>query len=253
MNREALNARIVQLAILAIAAGSWVFITRAGGVSRLLLPPPGEVAQSFIRLVQTSEFWDSVQITFATIAQAYVIAVVTGILVGYLVTRSKLAMQMLEPVLSGLFTIPLTLLLPMFILFFGIGPNSKIAYGATYAFFPVALNTIAAFGHVEERWLRAARSMGASNWNMFRHILIPSAFPVLVTGLRIAFVICFASILGGETIASAAGIGHNIAHTAELMEPDRMYAWITFVVLTAITLNLIITNIDNRFGKKDKQ
>lgn len=253
MDRAGAQARIIQLSIFALAAGGWYFVTLAGGVNRLLLPSPGEVWTTLLRLIQTKSFWNSVGVTFSSIAQAYVIAVLTGVFAGYLVTRSKLLMNVLEPVFAGLFTVPLTLLLPLFILFFGIGPASKIAYGATYAFFPIALNTIAAFGHFDERWLRAAQSMGASRWQVFRHVLMPGAFPVLVTGLRIGFVICFASVLGGETIASAVGIGHNIALSAEQMEPGRLYAWIAFVTLTAITLNLLITAIENSIVKRERK
>lgn len=253
MQREAAQARVIQLAIFALAAGGWYFVTAAGGVSRLLLPSPVEVWSTLTRLIQTAAFWKAVGVTFSSIAQAYVLAVVTGVIAGYLVTRSKLAMGVLEPVFAGLFTVPLTLLLPLFILFFGIGPASKIAYAATYAFFPVALNTIAAFGHFDERWLRAARSMGASRWHVFRYVLMPGAFPVLVTGLRIGFVICFASVLGGETIASAVGIGHNIALSAEQMEPGRLYAWIAFVTITAICLNILITTMENTIVRRDRK
>jgi ABC-type nitrate/sulfonate/bicarbonate transport system permease component len=154
--------------------------------------------------------------------------------------------DVLEPIIAGLFTIPITLFFPMFILFFGIGTGSKIAYGATYAFFPVALNTIAAFANVDPHFLRAARAMGATRWDTLRHVLIPAAFPILLNGMRIGFFICFASVLGGETLSSVAGIGRNIALAAELMEPARMYAWIAFVVLTVVTLNLLVTSFEKR-------
>jgi len=83
-----------------------------------------------------------------------------GVSSGYLVTRSRFLTQLLEPVISGLFSIPITLLFPLFILLFGIGPASKVAYGAAYGFFPIALNTIAGFSGVDERYRNAARSMG---------------------------------------------------------------------------------------------
>lgn len=253
MVRLSAQSRIIQAGFLLAMGALWYYATAVGGVHRLLLPPPGEVWKTFYGLVQTEEFWRSVKVTFWSIAQAYFIAASAGIIAGYILTRSKLITDIMEPVLSGLFTVPLTLLLPIFIFFFGIGPASKIAYGATYAFFPVALNTIAAFAHVEERWLRAAQSMGASRWSTFRHVLIPSAFPVVITGLRIGFVICFASVLGGETIASAVGIGHNISLSAEQMEPGRLYAWIAFVTVTAVALNLLLSAIENRVVKRDRR
>jgi ABC-type nitrate/sulfonate/bicarbonate transport system permease component len=246
MDRDLYAQRIIQLAFIAILGGAWYGITATGDISRLFLPPPGAVWAALSRLVTTSQFWSAVRVTLTTIAEAYGIAVTLGILVGYLVTRSRFATEVVEPLVASLFTIPITLFFPMFILFFGIGTGSKVAYGATYGFFPVALNTIAAFANADERYLRAARSMGASRFETFRHVLLPGAFPVLVTGLRIGFFIAFASVLGGETLSSVAGVGRNIALAAELMEPARMYAWIAFVVLTAVVLNLLVSSLENR-------
>jgi ABC-type nitrate/sulfonate/bicarbonate transport system permease component len=246
MSRTAFSARLIQLGFLAIACAAWYWSTATGSVSRLFLPEPAAVWSAFSRLVATDQFWSAVQVTLTTIAQAYAIALIAGMAAGYAVSRSRFLNDVLEPVIAGLFTIPITLFFPMFILFFGIGTGSKIAYGATYAFFPIALSTIAAFANVEPHFLRAARSMGATRWDTFRHVLMPAAFPVVLNGMRIAFFICFASVLGGETLSSVAGVGRNIAMAAELMEPARMYAWIAFVVLTAVTLNLLVSGFERR-------
>ncbi len=250
MSRTAFSARLIQLGFIAIAGAAWYWSTASGSVSRLFLPEPASVWSAFSRLVMTGQFWSAVKVTLTTIAQAYGIALIAGMLVGYLVSRSRFLIDVLEPVIAGLFTIPIVLFFPMFILFFGVGTGSKIAYGATYAFFPVALSIIAAFANVEPHFLHAARSMGATRWDTFRHVLVPSAFPVLLNGMRIGFFICFASVLGGETLSSVAGIGRNIAMAAELMEPARMYAWIAFVVLTAITLNLLVSGFEKRASSR---
>ena len=251
MRSDVITQRLIQLAFLAIAGGAWWFATASGAISRLFLPAPDAVHAALSRLVGTAQFWNAVQITLVTIAKAYGIAIFAGVLAGYLVTRSRFWMEVFEPIVAGLFTIPITLFFPMFILFFGIGPGSKVAYGATYAFFPIALNTIAGLAGADEKYLRAARSMGASRLDIFRHVLLPTAFPVLLTGLRVGFFICFASVLGGEALASVAGVGRNIALAAELMESARMYAWITFVVLTAVALNLLMTSIENRVARSE--
>jgi len=246
MSRTILSARLIQLGFIAVAGAAWYWSTASGSVSKLLLPEPTAVWSAFSRLVTTAQFWGAVKVTLTTVAQAYGIAVVAGLLTGFVVTRSRFLIDLTEPFIAGLFTIPVTLFFPMFILFFGIGTGSKIAYGATYAFFPVALNSIACFASVDPHFLRAARAMGATRWDRFRHVLVPAAFPVLLNGMRIGFFICFASVLGGETLSSVAGIGRNIAQAAELMEPARMYAWIAFVVLTATTLNLIVGGFERR-------
>jgi ABC-type nitrate/sulfonate/bicarbonate transport system permease component len=243
------HARMIQIAFIALLVGAWFAIGRSGAISPLFLPPLEAVLTAFVRLVQTAEFWSAVQVTLLTIAQAYLIAVSFGILGGYLLTRSRFLTRVLEPVVSGLFAIPITLFLPLFILLFGIGTGSKIAYGATYGFFPIALNTIAGLTNVDARFINAARSMGLSPFGTFRHVLFPAAFPVILTGLRVGFFICFASVLGGETISSVSGVGRNIALAAELMEPARMYAWVIFVVAAALLLNTLVSLIENRMGK----
>jgi ABC-type nitrate/sulfonate/bicarbonate transport system permease component len=212
----------------------------------LLLPRPELVWREMQTLWSSGRLWSAATITVTEIVQAYVIAAVAGIIVGFLVTRSKNLVRIFEPVLAGMFSIPLTLFFPLFVVFFGIGPDSKVAYAATYSFFPIALNTIAGFSSVDELYLRAVRSMGASSVQQFRHVYLPGALPVTLTGLRIGFFICIASVLGGETLAAAAGVGKSIALSAELMETARLYAWIAFVVLASVMLNLLALAAETR-------
>ena len=99
---------------------------------------------------------------------------------------------------------------------------------------------------MDELYLRAVRSMGAGSLAQFRYVYLPAAMPVTLTGLRIGFVICIASVLGGETLAAATGIGKSIALAAELMETARLYAWIAFVVIVSVMLNLLALAAENR-------
>lgn len=241
------GARTVQMAFGVVALGLWYLIAHTGAVSPIFLPAPRDVFSALITLVQTGEFWGAIRVTLTTIGLAYALAAVAGVFTGWLLTRSRLLTRAFEPVVSAIFAVPITLFFPLFILFFGIGPESKLAYGAVYGFFPIALNTVAAFAHVDRRLVDAARSMGIGQAGILRHVLLPAAFPVILTGLRIGFFICFASVLGGEAISSASGIGHKIALSAELFEPAQMYAWIVCVVVTALGLSAAVSAIERRF------
>ena len=240
------TSRLIQLGFLTAAVTAWYVASRFSVVPPLFLPPIDAVWSSLNGLIRTEEFWSAIGVTISTIAKAYGIAVVLGVVAGYLVTRSRFLTDVLEPIISALFSIPITLFLPLFILVFGIGTSSKVAYGAAYGFFPIALNTIAGLSRVDRRYLAAARTMGISAFGTFRHVLWPAAFPVILTGLRIGFFIAFASVLGGETISSVEGVGRNIALSAELLEPARMYAWIVVVVAAALVLNSAVSAIENR-------
>ena len=166
------------------------------------------------------------------------------------ISRSQYLIRVFEPLLAGIYSVPIILFLPLYVLFFGLGPGSKIAIGTTISFFPIVLNTIAGFGYVDKIFITAARSMGASDVQMFRYVLLPAAFPVILTGLRIGFTVALLSILGSETIASLAGLGHKIVHLAEAMETARMFAYIAFAVAIAAMLNTAVSALERRAKRR---
>jgi ABC-type nitrate/sulfonate/bicarbonate transport system permease component len=237
-------ARSAQLTFVVLVALVWFALARSGSVSPLFLPPIGRVFGALAELVRTNVFWAAVGTTMTTLLRAYVIALVCGIGVAYAVTRSRFFTDLLEPVIAGFFTVPITLFFPIFVLFFGIGAQSKVAYAAVYAFFPIAITSIAGFSAVEGHYVRSARCMGASAYGVFRRILLPGAMPVIFAGLRVGFFICFASVLGGETLASVNGIGRQIAQNAELMESATMFAWIMVVIGLTTAANLLMSGIE---------
>jgi ABC-type nitrate/sulfonate/bicarbonate transport system permease component len=243
---ERLASRAVQLTFLVALVVLWLLATTRWRVSPLLLPNPLLVARDFWDIVMTGEFIGDLRVTLTELAIAFAISSSSGIVLGYLVSRSQYRIRVFEPLFAGLYSIPIILFLPLYVLFFGLGPASKIALGATISFFPIALNTIAGFGYVDKVLVTAARSMGASDYQLFRYVLLPAALPIVLTGMRMGFTVALLSIIGSETIASLAGLGHRIVHLAEAMEMTRMFAYIVFVVAIAAILNLIVSTLEAR-------
>jgi ABC-type nitrate/sulfonate/bicarbonate transport system permease component len=244
--RDKLLSRGVQVGFLLSLLVLWYLGTTYWGVSHLLLPNPIKVWHELKEVLGTGEFWPDLRVTLTELATAFCISSTSGVTLGYFISRSPYAIRVFEPLLAGIYSVPIILFLPLYVLFFGLGPGSKIALGTTISFFPIILNTIAGFGYVDKIFITAARSMGASDFQMFRYILLPAAFPVILTGLRIGFTVALLSILGSETIASLAGLGHKIVHLAEAMETARMFAYIAFAVVIAATLNMITTSLERR-------
>jgi ABC-type nitrate/sulfonate/bicarbonate transport system permease component len=244
--RDKLLSRGVQVSFLLILIALWYFGTTYWGVSHLLLPNPIKVWQELMDVLRTGEFWPDLKVTLTELAFAFCISCTSGVTLGYLVSRSPYAIRVFEPLLAGMYSVPIILFLPLYVLFFGLGPGSKIAIGTSISFFPIILSTIAGFGYVDKIFITAARSMGASDFQMFRYVLLPAAFPVILTGLRIGFTVALLSILGSETIAALAGLGHKIVHLAEAMETARMFAYIAFAVVIAATLNSITSALERR-------
>jgi ABC-type nitrate/sulfonate/bicarbonate transport system permease component len=107
-------------------------------------------------------------------------------------------------------------------------------------------NTIAGLGLVNRGYVTAARSMGASDLQLFSTVMLPAALPVVLTGFRLGGIIAFMTILGCEMISSLAGLGHRMVELAENMEPAQMFANIIFAVLLAVAINVGISFAESR-------
>jgi ABC-type nitrate/sulfonate/bicarbonate transport system permease component len=251
MNRSSTDwsARAIQIGFIAVILLVWYYLGATGKVSHIFLPQLPRVVEKFFDIIRTQLLYINLGVTLFELVIAYSIASVLGLSIGYLVGRSRYAIQVLEPLIAGIFAIPLVVFLPLFILFFGIGVESKIAFGASYAFFPIVLNTIGGISQVDPRFVTVARSMGATEQQLFRRVLLPAALPVIVTGLRIGCIIGFLSILGSEMIAGLRGLGSRIVWLAEGMNTGEMFAYIVFVIGMAAILNMSLTNLQKRFGE----
>src|SRR5260370_16042342 len=184
------------------------------------------------------------------LAAAFGIPATGGVSLGYLISRSRYWTAVFEPLFAAIYSIPIILFLPLFGLFFGLGPASRIALGVTISFFPIVINTIGGFGHVDRLFVTAARSMGAPDYRLFRHVLLPAASPVILTGLRMGFTVALLSIIGSEVLASFAGLGHRIVQLADAMEMARMFAYTVIGIAIAVPLNTIVSRLEAR-GKRD--
>jgi ABC-type nitrate/sulfonate/bicarbonate transport system permease component len=243
-------SRVVQVGFVVGVLLLWYLGTAYWGISRILLPNPVNVWHELKDVLVSGEFWPDLRVTLTEVAIAFAISCTSGVTVGYLISRSPYTIKVFEPLLAGFYSVPVILFLPLYVLFFGLGPGSKIALGTTISFFPIVLSTIAGFGYVDRIFVTAARSMGASDWQMFRYVLLPAAFPVILTGLRIGFTVTLLAILGSETIASLAGLGHHIVQLAEGMETARMFAYIAFAVAIAALLNTTVTALERRAKRR---
>ncbi|MGH8265584.1 MAG: ABC transporter permease [Steroidobacteraceae bacterium] len=244
--RAQVGSRLVQAGFVLVLIVLWYLATSRWGVSHLLLPNPVNVWHELVDILRSGEFLGDLRVTLGELACAFAISTVSGVAVGYFISRSPYLIRVFEPLFAGIYSIPIILFLPLYILFFGLGQESKIALGTTISFFPIVINTITGFGYVDRTLVTAARSMGASDYQLFRYVLLPAALPVILTGLRMGFTVALLSIIGSETIASLAGLGHRIVHLAEGMEMARMFAYIAFVVVIAALLNGIVSSLEAR-------
>lgn len=237
-------ARAVQVGFAVFLLAAWYYLTANHLVHSVVLPAPSAVLAAFPGVIASRSFRIDLWTTFYEILVSFFTSAILGIAVGYYLSRSIRRAREYEPLLSSIYAIPMFLFYPVFVLTFGLGPASKIAVGTLIGFFPVALATIAGFTGVNKVHIAAARTMGASDWQMLRWVMLPSALPVIATGLRMGLVVTLLTVFGSETLGSRVGLGFNLIALAEGMETAKTYVYVIVVIVMATLLNFAASKFE---------
>ena len=217
------------VALVAWQLGSW-----AGVVSDLTLPSPLRIASSIGDLISSGELWGHLVASTGRIAGGFVLGFSTGLVAGLAIGIFTVSRSIGLPVVSALFPIPKIALLPLFILWFGIGEWSKVITIAFGVFFPTAVATYGAVDAVPRNLVRMGQSFGLAPAAITAKILLPGALPGILSGARIATSIALILVVAAEMIGAERGIGALILTSGHLMMTDRLLAGV--VILSAIGL-----------------
>jgi ABC-type nitrate/sulfonate/bicarbonate transport system permease component len=217
---------------------------------RAMVRPLSEVVQAlFNRVLSDPKILNAIRVTFVELATAYALSVIVGLVIGLAIGMSRWGQVGALPLVLMLYGVPQVVLLPLFILVFGLGPSSKIAFGFSHGIFPVILNVVAGMRNVNQLYLRGARSMGASRWEIFRHVTFPHMVPSFFSGLRLAMTMTLLGILLAELYVSSAGIGYYTQVFSETFNPAPLFALIAVLAAMAIFLNEIVRLAERRFTR----
>ena len=220
-----------------LVLGVWWSLTATGSVHPFLLPPPDDVWRAFGVVARDRITYEELLTTLTEIGAAFGIAAVCGLAVGIPVGWYRPLRNAYEPLLANLYAIPIIVIYPLLALLLGLGSASKIAFAAIYAFFPIAIATIAGSGTVDQTLVTAARAMGARRLSLLRTVVLPWSLPQIVNGLQLGLVLTTLAVVGGEFIAGAKGLGYLLATAGQAYRTEEMYAFILVTLLLAIVLN----------------
>jgi ABC-type nitrate/sulfonate/bicarbonate transport system permease component len=214
-NREWRTAALLRVTSIALFFAVWYAAALLNAYvfkvfNPLLLPAPHTVLLAGIEMVRSGELQRDILASLSRVVQGFVLAALIGVAVGTAVGRSRRLEYLVEPTIELLRPIPPLAFLPMMVLWFGIGETSKVAFIAYAAFFPIFTTTVEGIKYVDPLLIRAAASLGASERDLFRYVVLPAALPNIITGLRIGFGLSFFVIVAAEFIAADSGLGFLI-------------------------------------------
>jgi ABC-type nitrate/sulfonate/bicarbonate transport system permease component len=227
-------------ALLAVLEG----VVDAGWVKRSLLPPPSAVGLVLWDLLATGEVLGPLSETLARLAQGFVIggaiAIATGLAMGYFPAMHDL----LEPLVELVRPLPKSALIPVLILFLGLGEAMKVTSVALAVFFPVLIATIQGVRGVDPVLLDTARTFGHGNPRILARIILPAAMPYVMAGLRISLGLGLVLATLSEMLAGTGGVGFLILDMQRAFRVRQMYAWIVILAVVGLLLNSLFLALE---------
>ncbi len=230
MNRpEPFRALLAGAALPALILFGWEAASRTGLANAFLLPSPVAVLRAAMEMARSGELLRDVGASAGRVAIGFVATVATAVPLAALLVRFEAVERLLRFPLDFLRATPPLAVLPLLVLWFGIGEAAKWAVIVLAAFFPVLLNTVAGLRGVPPRLLEMARSLDLSPAERLRFVVLPAALPVFVAGLRLAFSNCWRALVGAELIATSVGLGFLVMDSQAIARTDRVYAGILVI------------------------
>jgi len=218
-------------------------------VDPMFLSPPSRVLTSLQAVFETRGVPAALRITFWELGVAFVLSVAIGLAIGLAVGLQSFARKSFMPIILLLYGTPQITILPLFILYFGIGPASKIAFGVSHGFFPIVVTIVAGVQNIKPILLISARSMGANRWQILRHVVFPHMIPSFFAGMRLGMTGVLLGVLLAELYVSTAGIGYYTTLFTQNFDPTRLLGLIGVLAAMAILLNEIVRRAEVHFGR----
>jgi NitT/TauT family transport system permease protein len=229
--------RLLVLAVVLIGAELGV---RFGLLSPLFFSSPTQIATAFQEQLDQGTLLPNVGITVFETLLGLVAGSLAGVAVGLLLPQMQILSRVFEPFLMVLNGIPVIVIAPLFILWLGLGLPSKIGISIYIVFFAMFIPVYTASLRLDRTLVDALRVLGASRWQIFRNVIIPSAMPSVFTGLKIGSGLALIGAVIGEFVASRAGLGHMILYASGTLDTPTLYLGIIALALFAAVLSFAI-------------
>ncbi|MDO7907996.1 ABC transporter permease [Paenibacillus sp. JX-17] len=224
----------------------WQILGQQGYISELLFPAPLTIADALVTLAQTGDLWSNFRISAIRALTGFALGGGLGLLLGILVGLFSRMEKLLDPTLQMIRMVPSLAVVPLFILWFGIGEESKILLIAKGAFFPLYINTYLGIRNVDNKFFEVTRVLGYSRSKQIRKLVIPAALPNILLGTRLSIGLSWLGLVVAELIASTSGIGYMMSDARQFADTPVVFVGILIFAAAGLTTDYIIRLIERR-------
>jgi ABC-type nitrate/sulfonate/bicarbonate transport system permease component len=212
----------------------------------LLLPSPGETLFALLSLLPSPELWQALWISNQAMLLGFLVSALTGIPLGLAVGRYRLVRKVAAPYLTLILAMPLSALLPIFVMALGIGLTARVAVVYLFAIAVIVMTTSAGVQSIDRDLLAMARSFGASELDLWRKVLLPGSLPGIAASLRLGLARSLSGMVIVELLLVSVGLGRLILRYQGLFDAGRLFAVVFIILLEAVLLNRLMDGLHRR-------
>lgn len=241
----ALRIFLAQIVTLLVFVALWEVTSRERWVDPLFIGQPTKIFAYMYQAIFVDHviLKESVWTLWST-GVAFVLGSIAGVAFGLLFVLYPPSEKFFEPLFSALNALPRIALAPLFLLWFGLGPASKIALGFSLTFFIVLYSTVAGARSVDSDWITLSRMLGANRATIFFKVTLTSAVPTIFSGLRLGLIYALLGVIGGELIASQRGLGQLLAYLAGTFDTNGVFGVLIFLALLGVALTKLMSALE---------
>jgi len=225
---------------------AWEALSRAGVIPATVIAAPSAILATAWELMRTGELGENLLVSLARVAAGFVIGAAAGAALALVAGLSRLGEDIADAPMQMLRTLPHLALVPLFIMWFGIGELPKVALVALGAAFPVYLNLFAGLRGVDPKLIEAARVFGLGRLALIRRVMLPGALPSLLVGLRYALGVSWLTLVVAEQIAASSGIGHMINDARDFLRTDIIVVGLLVYALLGLGADALVRAVERR-------
>jgi ABC-type nitrate/sulfonate/bicarbonate transport system permease component len=218
-------------------------------VNPMFMSAPSLIWKAAVQLFESGEIWNDLRVSGIEFFWGYLLAVVFAIPFGIMTGWYKRMSAIFDPFINAMNATPRVALLPLVIIWLGIGILSKVGIIFLGAVFPMLINTRDGVKTTPQNLLNAARSFGASEWMVFKTVVLPSTVPFILTGLRLGVGRAIVGVMVGELYAATAGIGFMITVAGATFQTDKVFVGVLVFALSGMISMELLTRVEKRFDK----
>ncbi|MNO21206.1 putative aliphatic sulfonates transport permease protein SsuC [compost metagenome] len=224
----------------------WQVLGHYGMISGMLFPTPYTIAESFVTLASSGDLWSNLRISTVRALSGFLLGGGLGLLLGILIGLFRKSEKLLDPSLQMIRMIPSLAVVPLFILWFGIGEESKVLLIAKGAFFPVYINTFMGIRGTDNKLFEVSRVLGFSRVKQIVRLVLPAAVPNIMLGMRLSLGLSWLGLVVAELIASTSGIGYMMSDARQFADTPVVFVGIIVFAAAGLLSDTIVRLIERR-------